>query len=407
MYVTYWNPPKMRQITFEEILMGVSNLNQMKLSGDETSTRTICVKDVPRRLLNLTDVPAMIQQLKEFNMKWTELINEQDLGVHYRHFSIPKRDGGWRPIDAPDTTLSDALIELRDLLKSFMIADYHTAAHAYIQNRSIITAVKAHVAGHPRTVVNQETGEVEVKAFPNNWKVSLDFHGFFPSTTPDFVFGMLSTIYPFNLIMRYLEGGEQLRMALRLAFLRGGLPQGTPMSPWLTNVMMIPFDHLMSRKLSKLKMADGVTRQFTYTRYADDLHISCYLSFDPMEIQEIVIQALKFFNAPFCLNESKTRYGNRNSSENWMLGLMWNQNNEITVGWRNMKTFKAMVTNYIGAKKDGKDWDLEEVQHFNGLISYYKMVNRNATMDVIKKYNAKFRVNVEAMIHDDLTPKSI
>lgn len=407
MYVTYWNPPKMRQITFEEILMGVSNLNQMKLSGDETSTRTICVKDVPRRLLNLTDVPAMIQQLKEFNMKWTELINEQDLGVHYRHFSIPKRDGGWRPIDAPDTTLSDALIELRDLLKSFMIADYHTAAHAYIQNRSIITAVKAHVAGHPRTVVNQETGEVEVKAFPNNWKVSLDFHGFFPSTTPDFVFGMLSTIYPFNLIMRYLEGGEQLRMALRLAFLRGGLPQGTPMSPWLTNVMMIPFDHLMSRKLSKLKMADGVTRQFTYTRYADDLHISCYLSFDPMEIQEIVIQALKFFNAPFCLNESKTRYGNRNSSENWMLGLMWNQNNEITVGWRNMKTFKAMVTNYIGAKKDGKDWDLEEVQHFNGLISYYKMVNRNATMDVIKKYNAKFHVNVEAMIHDDLTPKSI
>lgn len=407
MYVTYWNPPKMRQITFEEILMGVSNLNQMKLSGDETSTRTICVKDVPRRLLNLTDVPAMIQQLKEFNMKWTELINEQDLGVHYRHFSIPKRDGGWRPIDAPDTTLSDALIELRDLLKSFMIADYHTAAHAYIQNRSIITAVKTHVAGHPRTVVNQETGEVEVKAFPNNWKVSLDFHGFFPSTTPDFVFGMLSTIYPFNLIMRYLEGGEQLRMALRLAFLRGGLPQGTPMSPWLTNVMMIPFDHLMSRKLSKLKMADGVTRQFTYTRYADDLHISCYLSFDPMEIQEIVIQALKFFNAPFCLNESKTRYGNRNSSENWMLGLMWNQNNEITVGWRNMKTFKAMVTNYIGAKKDGKDWDLEEVQHFNGLISYYKMVNRNATMDVIKKYNAKFHVNVEAMIHDDLTPKSI
>lgn len=407
MYVTYWNPPKMRQITFEEILMGVSNLNQMKLSGDETSTRTICVKDVPRRLLNLTDVPAMIQQLKEFNMKWTELINEQDLGVHYRHFSIPKRDGGWRPIDAPDTTLSDALIELRDLLKSFMIADYHTAAHAYIQNRSIITAVKAHVAGHPRTVVNQETGEVEVKAFPNNWKVSLDFHGFFPSTTPDFVFGMLSTIYPFNLIMRYSEGGEQLRMALRLAFLRGGLPQGTPMSPWLTNVMMIPFDHLMSRKLSKLKMADGVTRQFTYTRYADDLHISCYLSFDPMEIQEIVIQALKFFNAPFCLNESKTRYGNRNSSENWMLGLMWNQNNEITVGWRNMKTFKAMVTNYIGAKKDGKDWDLEEVQHFNGLISYYKMVNRNATMDVIKKYNAKFHVDVEAMIHDDLTSKSI
>ena len=29
MYVTYWNPPRTRQITFDEILSGVVDVNQL------------------------------------------------------------------------------------------------------------------------------------------------------------------------------------------------------------------------------------------------------------------------------------------------------------------------------------------------------------------------------------------
>lgn len=404
MYITCWNPPKARQITFEEILNGISDAEALKKVGDKTSTITVCRDNLSVRMAAITDVRKMISMLTEFNAKYAQLENS-DLSKHYTHFAIPKKSGGERPIDAPDKELKDALVELRDILKGFMVADYHTAAHAYIENRGTLSAIRTHQAGHTRYQIDKETGVRKKVTFENNWGASFDFHGFFPSTTFRFLMGQLSQIYPFALIMRYEDGKEELKKAIKLCFLHDGLPQGTPISPWLTNVMMIPFDHLMSRKLiTGYKMKDGVVRQFTYTRYADDIDISCYLSFDPMEIQDVIKSALEFIHAPFTLNEKKTHYGNRHSSENWMLGLMWNKDNEITVGWRNLKQFKAQIVYYIDAKKNGSGWDLEDVQKFNGKISYYRMVEEEKLNYIIDHYNQKFGVNLMEMIKDDLRP---
>ena len=87
-----------------------------------------------------------------------------------------------------------------------------------------------------------------------------------------------------------------------------------------------------------------------------------------------------------------------------MLGLMWNSKNEITVGWRNMKYFKAALTNYVEAKKRGRNWDIEDVQKLNGKISYYRMVERNMINYIIETYNNKFEVDIESMIKADLRP---
>lgn len=405
MYITCWNPPKSRQITFDEILEGVVDVNSLMNYGDKTSTMTVCRNDLSQRLQSITNIKEMISKLKSYNEKYAEL-EASNLASHYRHFTIPKKSGGERPIDAPDQELKDALTELRLLLKSFMIADYHTAAHAYVENRGTLSAVKAHQMGHVRYKTDMTTGDRRKGTYLNNWGVSFDFHGFFPSTSFRFLMGQLSQIYPFALIMQDEEGKAELQKAIRMCFLNGGLPQGTPISPWLTNVMMIPFDHLINRKLTTgFKMKDGITRQFTYTRYADDIDISCHLSFDPMEMQDVIKAALEFIHAPFTLNEEKTHYGNRNSSENWMLGLMWNKDNEITVGWRNLKQFKAQIVYYIDAKKNGNGWELEDVQKFNGKISYYRMVEAEKIDYIIDHYNQKFDVNLMAMIKDDLRPK--
>ena len=152
MYVTYWNPPRTRQITFDEILSGVVDVNQLKYAGDETSTRTVQRNGLNDRLVAITNVTNMITRLTEFNQKYARLEAVRDLSTHYYHFEIPKKTGGVRPIDAPNNELSDALVELRTLLKSFMIADYHTAAHAYINGRGTLSAIKKHQAGHRYTV---------------------------------------------------------------------------------------------------------------------------------------------------------------------------------------------------------------------------------------------------------------
>lgn len=406
MYVTYAAPEKTRQITIDEILEGIVDCQKLKYFGDKTATITVCREDLTPRLKAITNVNGMIRSLKEFNEKYSELEKERDMSGHYTHYEIPKKTGGLRPIDAPDKMLSDALNELQALLKSFMLADHHTAAHAYVSGRSTLTAIKKHQEGHIRTKVNKETGKTETVVYENNWSVKLDFHGFFPSSTPEFVYGMLSVIYPFALIMKDPVGHDELTKAMSIVFLRNGLPQGSPLSPWLTNVMMIPFDHLLTRKVRRgFKMKDGVTRDFTYTRYADDITISCYLSFDPQEIEDVVKNILDYIHAPFTLNEEKTHYGNRHSSKNWILGLMWNQDNEITVGWRNIKNLKLMLGGYINCKKAGNPWPIDEVQELNGLISYYKMVEKDRIETLISRVNEKHGVDVEKMIKADLSLK--
>ena len=403
MYITYWNPPTGVQITFDEMLVGVQNVSELDDVSlrDETRTRTYWFDTISQKILDKTNVRSMISSIKKFNQKYADL-QKDNLSDHYYSFEIPKKSGGTRKIDAPDDVLKLALTELRTLLRSFMIADYHNCAYAYIKHRCALDAVKLHQSGRKKTKLNPETGKLEVVTFENNWSVKFDFHGFFPSTTFGFLIGMLNLIYPFGLIMQNEEGKTELKKALRMCFLNGGLPQGTPISPWLTNVMMIPFDYKMNKALSKFESANGKTYEFTYTRYSDDITISSYLEFDWVEIQNLVKSIMEQQHTPFSLNEEKTHYGNRHSSKNWMLGVMWNQDNQITVGWRNLKNFKAMCCNYITSNKNGTKWDLEDVQQFNGTMNYYRMVDPEKIDGIIAKYNRKFHCDMRAMLRSDL-----
>ena len=81
---------------------------------------------------------------------------------------------------------------------------------------------------------------------------------------------------------------------------------------------------------------------------------------------------------------------------------MLNKDNEITIGHQKKKQFKAMICNYINDAKRGVRWDLNDVQVFRGLISYYIMVERGYIVHTIIEYNKKFNVNLMKMIHDDL-----
>ena len=85
MYVTYWNPPRTRQITFDEILSGVVDVNQLKYAGDETSTRTVQRNGLNDRLVAITNVTNMIARLAEFNQKYARLEAVRDLSTYYYH----------------------------------------------------------------------------------------------------------------------------------------------------------------------------------------------------------------------------------------------------------------------------------------------------------------------------------
>ena len=132
MYITYQVPPRYRQMTFEEMLSGVVTIDQLRV-GDIAATRTICTEGlyIPSNLAKITNVSEMIQKLHEFNAA-TEKIRQTPREELYNSFKIPKKSGGLRQIDAPNVELSNHLRNLKTLLSSFMIADHHTCAYAYV-----------------------------------------------------------------------------------------------------------------------------------------------------------------------------------------------------------------------------------------------------------------------------------
>lgn len=375
-YITIKQQPVYHQISFEEMIVGVDDLTKY-VQPNISNTRTYYAKKLNQRLLDNTDIQQMIALLSVFNTT-NEALFDKDRASLYNSFPIPKNSGGFRRIDAPLPEISEPQRKLRALLQVNMFALYHTTAFAYIRGRCTVDAVKKHQQNESK------------------WFLKLDFSDFFGSTTPDFVLSILSEIFPFSEIVKDVTGKDELARALDLCFLNGGLPQGTPISPMLTNLIMIPIDHKLSNTLRNFDK-----KRFVYTRYADDLLISCKYGFDKDAVQSFVLETLREFNAPYIIKPEKVRYGS-NAGKNWNLGVMLNKDNEITIGHRKKKHFKAALDNYIRAKKSGGSWELYDVQVLNGLISYYRSIEKDYIDYILNTYSEKNQYNIMKNIKADL-----
>ena len=472
-YVTLKVQPKSYQVTLDDIFNGGINPNVLNSDTPKRTgeTRTLKYEQTPSKLLDIINLDEMINSLELFVETHKNLINVEDKSALYRSFRIPKKSGGLRKIDAPLDDLKNALNELKTLLENKLYASHHTSAYAYIKGRCILDNLKKHQQNNSR------------------WYLKLDFSDFFGSTTPQFIKQQLKQIFPFCEIYRTERGEKALDSALSLCFLNGGLPQGTPISPVLTNLMMIPIDFELSKVLREH------TPHIVYTRYADDILLSSDLSFEnnkdiycinansklkknlkqreiPKEIPvngqrrlfdpkadnsdlynlvtderllndmrrwessceinidnktyqfnpktstetvykaldemidkhiaktntlKMVLEVLKKHKAPFTLSNHKTRYGNFNGS-NWNLGLMINNKNEITVGHQKKKLLKASLFQFMTDYKNGNRWSLSDTQHLAGVISYYKMIEKETIDGIINKYSEKFNESVNDVI---------
>lgn len=378
-YITVNREPRVYQLTFEDIMYGLDE-SKLALQKDTRDTTTWKVDAINRRLIEKTDFNAMQAALRGFVERYQDLIAVEDKSTLYRSFKIPKRSGGLRQIDAPNDEFKRALYDLKMIFEKKFYMSYHTAAFAYVHGRSTIDSVKRHQQNKSR------------------WFLKTDMRHFFPSTSPEFLMKMLCMTFPFCAFVQDDWGNrELLEKALSLCFLNGGLPQGTPTSPMLTNALMIPIDHAIS------KMCHEYQPHLCYTRYADDILISSEYSFKWTDVQNKLIAILNSFEAPFSLHPDKTRYGS-SAGRNWNLGVMLNAENKITIGHEKKKVFKAMVFQFMTDDAKGVAWGLEDVQHFLGLISYYRMVEKESIDAILATYSAKFNKDVEATAKALLKP---
>lgn len=162
--------------------------------------------------------------------------------LYYRPATVTKPDGRQRRILAPSTELKALQ---KALLKNYLgRLAIHPAATAFHPKASIVANARKHI--------NQAV------------VVTVDLTDFFESTTAERVRAFFVK-----------EGwqGAALETLMRLCVYRGGLPQGAPTSPCLSNLVNFEMDQTLT-DLARLSGA-------RYTRYGDDLTFSWRLATVP------------------------------------------------------------------------------------------------------------------------------
>lgn len=372
-YVTTIKEPKGSEISLDELLCHEVDIQKPKKKRYYPGTVTKYYSNLPEWLYPSQDIQRIAEKLQIFAARVAHY--PEDMSSEYRHFQIPKQNGRKRDIYEPSRRLSNDHVELRTILETDFHAAYHTSAFAYCKNRSPLYSIRRHQANQSK------------------WFLKLDFSDFFANTTFDFTWSQLAEIAPFSEVVKNKEGADALRKALRICFLNNGLPQGTPISPMLTNLVMIPIDHEISNRLHK--------NGFVYTRYADDILISSREKFSVQEIVNVVKETLQKHNAPYTIKNEKTRFGS-SSGRNWNLGIMLNKENQITIGHENHKTLKAKLHSFIMDEKNGKPWNLKEVEKLNGYLAYFKSIEPSYAKYLINHINKKHSIIIEKTISNKL-----
>lgn len=290
----------------------------------------------------------------------------------YYEFQIPKKSGGLRTIDAPSPNFKKALSMVKDIFENEIKCLPHKAAYAYIKNTSIYDAITQHQK-------NQ-----------SNWYLKIDLKNFFPSCSPELIFKQLIQLYPFYYLTDSRK--QMLKEIINICCLRNGLPQGTPMSPLLTNLLMVPYDYAIYKLLTR-----GTGEHFVYTRYADDILISSKKAFNWQKLQESLEEIL----APFTINKTKTRYGSRAGS-NWNLGLMLNKDNNITIGHVKKKTLNAMLNNLLKDYANNKKWPKEDIYVLQGKLGQLYYIEPEYFNYILNKYETKYNISYKQILKNEL-----
>lgn len=163
---------------------------------------------------------------------------------HYQKIQIPKRNGAWRTLYVPDSLLKYVQKQILHKVLTQLPVSY--CASAYKKGCSL----KENAAPH--------TGKSIV--------LKLDILDFFGNIT---YISVYQHAFPGELFPPPVR-----TLLAHLCCYRDFLPQGAPTSPYISNLVLFPFDRYMERWCKN--------QNITYTRYCDDLTFSG--SFEPKAV---------------------------------------------------------------------------------------------------------------------------
>lgn len=266
-----------------------------------------------------------------------------------RRVDIPKPQGGVRMLGIP--TLLDRLIQqaLHQVLSELFEPEFSDYSFGFRPGRN------AHQA------VQQAQQHVAAGC---NWVVDLDLEKFFDQVNHDILMSKLSGKVNdrrvLKLIRRYLKAGM---MADGVVWARQeGTPQGSPLSPLLSNIMLTELDLELEQ------------RGHRFCRYADDCNI--YVRSEKAGLR-LMASLEEFLGKQLKLKVNRAKSAVARPSKRQFLGytIMGGGRTVIRISMKSRKRFKAKVREiFRGARGRSVSYTIE---HLNGLLrgwsAYFKL----------------------------------
>ena len=194
----------------------------------------------------------------------------------YKTFSVPKKEGGERLIEAPGEELKRILSRLNGLLQSAYFFERSSASYGFIvgvlnddDRRNVLTNARKHAG--------------------RKYLLNMDLKDFFHYVSRDMVLKIF-TGEPFRF------KGELADLLADLTTFQGRLPMGAPTSPVLSNFACRDLD------AGLITLSENLL--WVYTRYADDMSFSAN---QPFNAEKIATIGALIHKTGFVVNQQKIK----------------------------------------------------------------------------------------------------
>lgn len=285
------------------------------------------------------------------------------LSDHYHFYKIPKRNGGERSIAAPKPLLKQ--VQRTILTKILQQLPVSEEAHGFQKERSVVTGAQVHDA-KPELLIN------------------MDIENFFPTITFQRVRGMFCSFgysgYVASLLAMLCTYCERTPIEVKgqIKLVRCSeriLPQGSPASPMITNMICRNLDSnlaLLSREY-----------RYSYSRYADDMSFSFAQRPEERELRRLLLAIrLTVEKEGFKINREKTRFL-RNNNRQCITGVVIN-NEEIGVPKVWLKKMRAAL-HHANQLKEKNKLTQSKKNEIAGMASWLSSVNKNRYQRIISQ----------------------
>lgn len=327
-------------------------------------------------LCNTAEEIAAAMEISLGQLRFLSFSRKTATTTHYIRFKIPKKTGGDRLISAPMPRLKKAqhwiLVNILEKLQ------LHTAAHGFRSHHSIVSNAQPHVGSE--VIINFDLKDFFPSiSYP---RVKGLFQSFGYSEAAATIFALLST-------EPEIEEVEIDGKIYFVAITERHLPQGSPASPAITNLLCRRLDQRLT------KMAENLG--FTYTRYADDLTFSA--SGDSLRHICNILRRTESIvtHEGFAINSEKTRILRKNRQQE-VTGVVVNERPNIDK--KELKRFRATLYQIEKDGPEGKHWNnsSDVMASIQGYANFVAMVNPEKGADFLaqvqeikKKYGRKQR----------------